>query len=277
MSEECYVCHSPETSVSEFPSPLTAWQSTSRPMAILLCKNCGHAKRLENRDFLTNIRIQTDEFDQKTKRPRYRPKWYHPLSLVKSRVERLVGRSGKILDIGCGAGQWLSTFGDKWGKYGVDVSKVAAEIAREFANADVFCGPFEDYKPVDNFFDIISAFALIEHLHEPRMLLSWSHRHLRPGGILLLMTGDRESKVAQKFGYKWPLYEPREHMHFFSARSLRCLVTEAGFRIVRYEWHRAVYPGVSRFSARVAVMKNILGLVREPLYDHLYVYARKPS
>jgi SAM-dependent methyltransferase len=250
---------------------------SSCPISILLCKDCGHAARWEDRDFATNIQIQIDEFDSKTERPKYRPKWYHPFSLIRSRLERLVGRSGKILDIGCGAGQWLSTFDDKWEKYGVDVSPVAAQIAREFANADVFCGPVEEYKAPADSFDIISALALIEHLKEPRELLSWSYKHLKPGGILLLMTGDRESKVAQKFEYKWPLYEPREHLHFFSGRSLQHVITETGFKIIRCEWHQAVYPGVSRFSARVAVMKNILGLVRTPLYDHLYMYARKSS
>lgn len=270
MTEKCPICRSWSTMTEDFtPS------ESSCPISILLCKDCGHAARWEDRDFATNIQIQIDEFDGKTERPKSRPKWHHPFSLIRSRLERLVGRSGKILDIGCGAGQWLSTFGDKWEKYGVDVSKVAAEIAREFANADVFCGPFEDYKPMDNFFDIISAFALIEHLHEPRMLLSWSHKHLRPGGILLLMTGDRESIVAQKLGYDWPLYLPREHLHFFSGRSLHHLVLDAGFKVIWKEWRPVQYQGISRFSIYAARVKDILGLLTRPLYDRFYIYGQK--
>ncbi|MHC4455645.1 MAG: class I SAM-dependent methyltransferase [Planctomycetota bacterium] len=231
--------------------------------------------RFDNRDFDVNIQIQIDEFDQKTKRPQYRLRWYHPLSLIKSRMERLVGRSGKILDIGCGAGQWLNTFGDKWEKYGVDVSPVAAEIARDFANADVFCGTIEEYEAPVASFNVISSFALIEHLKEPRELLTWSYNHLKPGGVLLLMTGDRESIVAQKLGYDWPLYLPREHLHFFSGRSLHHLVLDAGFKVIWKEWRPVQYQGISRFSIYAARVKDILGLLTRSLYDRFYVYGQK--
>lgn len=269
--KKCYVCKSNNLEQTSLTLPDATSDSN-----IIICQDCGHATRLEDRDFDTNIQMQI-EFGQKTKRPKYRLKWYHSLSLTKSRLSRLVGKRGRVLDIGCGPGIWLSAFGDDWDKYGIDVSSVAAEYAREFANADVFCGPFEEYEPQDNFFDIITAFALIEHLHEPRMLLSWSYRHLRPGGILLLMTGDRESIVAQNFGNDWPLYLPREHLHFFSGRSLHHLVLDAGFKIVRQEWRAMQYQGISRFSIYAARVKDILGLLTRPLYDHLYIYGQKPG
>ena len=80
-------------------------------------------------------------------------------------------------------------------------------------------------------------------------------------------------KIAKEFGYKWPLYAPVEHVHFFSSRSLQRLVAENGFEVIRREWRVDPYPGVvSKFSAYIAVLKDVLGLSRTPRYDIHYIY-----
>ena len=71
----------------------------------------------------------------------------------RTRIEKLKP-SGRILDIGCGLGQFLSEFPpEKWDRYGTDVSELAIEAARsrgitvnEFAKA---------YDYPDGYFDII--------------------------------------------------------------------------------------------------------------------------
>jgi len=73
--------------------------------------------------------------------------------------------------------------------------------------------------PLPNSFDVITAFAVIEHMSDPGFLLRWSFDHLKPGGILIVMTGDRESSTAQAMDADWPLYYSIEHLSFFSARS----------------------------------------------------------
>jgi SAM-dependent methyltransferase len=265
---ECTIC-----GVGAAQSQIWAQPDSANPYAVLLCDGCGHGIRRDTRSFEENIAIQGEVFDEAAVMPSRRPRWPNWPALVARRAKAIVGDRGTLLDIGCGRGLWLSQFGDAWKRYGVDVSEGAADVARRFAGADVFCGPIEQYTDAPRSLDLITAFALIEHLSDPAELIQWARDHLAPGGLLILMTGDRESTVARHMGGAWPMYEPREHLHFFSDRSLSALVESFGFRVVRREWRHAKY-SVNRFEQYLAKLEDIVGLSSRPHYDHLYAYAR---
>jgi 2-polyprenyl-3-methyl-5-hydroxy-6-metoxy-1,4-benzoquinol methylase len=191
----------------------------------MICNQCGYAKRLDGAGYQNNLQNQRNFFNSTTRSPQKSSvRWPRRPSLVALEVCRLAGKRGKALDVGCGAGMWLAALGKGWEKHGVEVSGKAASIAKRFAKAEVYCGPIETYEAEEDYFDLITAFALIEHLSEPRSFLEWAYKHLKAGGLLVLMTGDRESKTALAMGEKWPLYHCDEHISFFSARSLMRLV-----------------------------------------------------
>lgn len=274
FSPLCPICRSSKTGLLTHPL-----SGSSPSLVISVCEKCGHARRVDERDLQANLAIQRETFDGSAARPGQGDgKWPHRLALVAAEVRRIAGRSGKVLDIGCGPGAWLNALGDGWEKHGVEVSPAAAEIARTFAGAKVHCGPIEYYDGGTSDFDLISAFAVIEHVSMPESLVNWAWSHLRRGGILVLMTGDRESRVARRMGFNWPLYAPLEHVNYFSARSLCRLVEGAGFRIRRREWRFMSYEGGSRLSTAVLVAKfrEIARMVEKPTYDHFYLYAQKP-
>jgi 2-polyprenyl-3-methyl-5-hydroxy-6-metoxy-1,4-benzoquinol methylase len=271
MVPKCYVCHSSNTITESF-----ALGNDNKVLDALVCEECGHATRMNQPDFAANLENQKDRFDKVAKKPVLHLPWYNRTLLLKSQLERFC-KGGKILDIGCGSGRWLAALGRNWDKYGVEVSHAAAENARRFACANVFCGPVEEYEAELESFDVVTAFALIEHLNDPRVLLQWVHAHLKAGGISVLMTGDRQSRVARQLGYKWPQYAKPVHLHFFSARSLACLLVEYGFVIRHREWRYMGYGKRSLIKSCLAKTREILGLLDRPNYDHLYVYAQKPS
>lgn len=273
----CPICGSDELDTAR------ARPRTSRSYDVSICRVCGHGTRAEGRSFADNIAIQEQVFDELARPPAAPARWPRRPALLARQVERLVGRSGRMLDIGCGPGDWLALFGERWKKFGVDVAPRAADMARKHTGAEVFCGPIEDYADAPQGLDLITAFALIEHLSDPLSLVRWSYEHLKPQGMLLLMTGDRESRVATELGARWPMYEPREHVHFFSARSLVRLVAKAGFAVVHSEWRAMHYsglettrwPGAARLERYLSKVKEIAGLTGDSHYDHLYLYARR--
>lgn len=270
MKQKCYICGSSDTVVEGCNLP-----NGKGILSICVCQKCGHASRIEQPDFATNLKAQQKRFDDIAKKPKLNLRWFNRCVLVAAQMERIFRRGGKILDIGCGSGQWLTVLNDKWDKYGIEVSPKAAGIARQSTEANIFCGPFEDYDVEAETFDVITAFALIEHLKDPRKLLQWAFTHLKPSGIVILMTGDRESKVAKQMGYEWPLYFPPVHLHFFSCRSLEHLVTEAGFVVERLEWRSMSYGRGSLIELLILKTKEILRLLGKPHGDHLYFFARK--
>ena len=67
-------------------------------------------------------------------------------------------------------------------------------------------------------------------------------RVLRPGGKLLLTTGDVGSLVARFSGARWHLYTLPEHLFFYSRKSLHCLLEAHGLRIESMGAKGSVYP-----------------------------------
>jgi len=270
----CPVCNSGKTTTHSF----TLSESSNNILPLMICQQCGYARRLDCRDLQTNLQMQHRFFEANAKSPDKRSiRWPRRPALVASEVRRLAGNKGKALDVGCGAGMWLAALGDNWDRYGVELSEKTAAIARSFASAEAYCGPIESYEAEEDSFDLITAFALIEHLNEPRSFIEWAYEHLKSGGLLVLMTGDRESKTALEMGEKWPLYHCDEHISFFSARSLTQLVEDIGFSVVRKEWRFMYMPwGMgSRAFRLMQKLKEVMRLVTKPEHDHFYLYARK--
>lgn len=271
--KECAVCRSADLEFRDI-----VFKDDGRILPLAICKDCGHAVRSDYWSFAENLTIQTGTFDNNAIRPALSElKWPHRPRLIANGLERLARKRGQILDIGCGTGMWLAALGDGWEKFGVELSPVAAKIAEEVTHATIYNGEIESFDALPNSFDVITAFAVIEHMSDPGFLLRWSFDHLKPGGILIVMTGDRESSTAQAMDADWPLYYSIEHLSFFSARSLSQMVKSFGFRVLRMEWRFNYMPwglGSRAFKAYQKV-KEILGLIESPQHDHLYLYAQK--
>ncbi len=273
--QSCLICDSADVKTESLILP-----KSGQTLTLTVCQKCGHGRRIDDRGFHGNLAVQEEFFNATAKIPaRHVLRWPHRPALIASEVKRLVGSGGKALDIGCGTGMWLAALGCGWTKHGVELSPKAATIARNFAEAEIFCGPIESFVVKPCSFDLVTAFAVIEHVEDPRFLVSWAFEHLRPGGLLVLMTGDRESRTATEMAENWPLYRPTEHVSFFSARSLGQLVEDTGFSIARKEWRFMYMPwGMgSRTFRFVEKLKEIMALVKTPKHDHLYLYALKPA
>jgi 2-polyprenyl-3-methyl-5-hydroxy-6-metoxy-1,4-benzoquinol methylase len=246
---------------------------------VAVCVTCGFAAPLIQSKISENIENQKLFFDNDVVIHRNSDvKWPHRPALIAREIERMAGSKGRVLDIGCNTGLNLKAFKKKWQKFGVELSQKAADIARQFTDANIFCGPIEDYEKPSDYFDVIISFAVIEHLSDPVSFVRWCYNHVKPGGLIVLMTGDRESQVALDMGGSWILYSPKEHVSYFSARSLCRLLSDTGFTIKRQEWrfmYKADGMGSSGYR-HFQKIKEILRLVTVPIFDHYYVYARKP-
>ncbi len=272
MAASCRICASTQTR-----ERVLTHDGDGKKLPIRLCDECGYAERNEQRSFEQHIHLQEEYFDNTAAPPPGVPKWPARSALLARRVNRLFARPGRMLDIGCGPGEWMATMGQLgWELHGIEVASVVADIARKFTGGKIFCGPFEQYQPPADGFDLITAFALIEHLLDPRQFVEWAQRHLRPGGVFIVMTGDRASRHGVEAGDQWPYYWLDEHFSFFSGESLRRLFLSAGFADVRLEW---LYSGYKRKPSRLEVyaakLREIIGAVHSPRYYHVYVFGRK--
>ena len=121
----------------------------------------------------------------------------------------------KVLDLGCGSGYGaarIAAVADS--VHGVDVSQDAISFANTRYHAPNLTYsriepdsrlPFDDHS-----FDVALSFQVIEHVWDETAYLREARRVLKPGGLMIVITPDRQHRLlpAQK---PWNRWHVREH------------------------------------------------------------------
>ena len=138
---------------------------------------------------------------------------------------------GKILDIGCGSGETLVQLQSiGWEGYGLDMDKKAIEIAQKRGVKHASYGTYKDLKMyLDNTFDVIRLYHVIEHLDDPRRVLALIRTKLKVGGELIIGTPNENSLVSRIFKQYWYNLDCPRHLYLFSPKTLRILVKQCSF------------------------------------------------
>lgn len=150
-------------------------------------------------------------------------------------------RNGSLLDVGCGAGDWVSKMQDLgWKVRGVDFDAAAVQVARQ-RGLEVDCGAVEDQRYPAAAFDAVTLNHVIEHVPDPLATVAECRRLLKPGGRLLMFTPNAASLAHGIFGRDWRGLEPPRHLHLFSPDAMRRLLQKAGFADVNIRTMNSEY------------------------------------
>jgi SAM-dependent methyltransferase len=165
--------------------------------------------------------------------------WLLALPILLSRIEcdgldlplrYLAGKKrGRMLDVGCGNGSTLKLAQELgWNVQGVDFDARAVDASVR-KGLDVRLGRLTDQRYPATSFDLILLSHVIEHVHDPLVILKEIHRLLTPGGILAATTPNAESWGHRHFGADWRGLEPPRHLQLFNRRSIETITHDAGF------------------------------------------------
>jgi len=153
------------------------------------------------------------------------------------------------LEVGCRTGGFLAGLPSYWTRVGVEPCAAAAERAREHG-LEVLVGTLDAVTLPKQPFGAAVAFDVLEHLTAPRELVARLHAALAPGGVLLLETGDADSRFALRAGRFWSCYHRPEHVVFYTAQAVTMLLERAGFRVLEVERNRHHEPPDALLHAR---------------------------
>ncbi len=245
MSQElCVVCHDKVQGFRPF------WPGLKK------CNNCGHcvadldAESLDLKDIYSENYFSGDEyadylrdrrvFEKQFQDRLYEVKRFHP--------------SGDLIEIGCAYGFFLTVAQENYRARGFDIAAGPVAHAREHLGVDAYCADFVDAALEPESVDVVVMWDTIEHLPRPDLTIDKVVRVLRPGGFLLLTTGDIESLMARMRREKWRLIHPPTHIHYFSRRTMRGMLERVGLRVVETR-----YVGTRRSVRQIAYSLLALG------------------
>jgi 2-polyprenyl-3-methyl-5-hydroxy-6-metoxy-1,4-benzoquinol methylase len=149
--------------------------------------------------------------------------------------------SGRLLDVGCGAGAVLRTMSaDGWLAEGQEISAAATDRLEE-EGFRIHREALEQLPSVDATFDVVVMSEVIEHLPAPDVTLRAVYRLLRPGGALYLTTPNFGSLSRRVLRDQWRAIDLPGHLSYFDRRSLKAYLARAGFSEVSV-WSEGLNP-----------------------------------
>ena len=238
---------------------IAAFEATNNricePCAMLRIPHVANYEIDTREDFLIaeallSPRVRAEEGRYFTKRIQEKPADGNEFDLMQERQRRIDfakdeirflnelaqdGKTRTLLDVGCGAGYVSSAISDRYEKFGLDVSPIAAQSAAQFISS-VHVGELESGLYPDEFFDAVLCHHVIEHVADPIRFLSILHAAIKTHGYLLISTPNFDGAMARRVGEKFRIQSAHAPINLFSDFSLKQLLEDVGFCVERIEY-----------------------------------------
>ena len=171
--------------------------------------------------------------------------------VARRRLRKISGLLGKaapaairLVDVGCSRGQFVAAAAQLgFDAEGVEPAPKSAAAARA-AGLRVHQGLLEDLRFPAAAFDALTLFEVVEHLRQPLELLRECRRILKPGGVLVISTGNTASWTVATMRARWDYFDIARdggHISFFNPSSVRQLAANSGFTVARIETARVKF------------------------------------
>lgn len=142
-------------------------------------------------------------------------------------------KSGKILDIGCGTGEFLNICKSaKWQTVGIEPDDDAREMAIKNYGLDV--RKESDLSLLEGgSFDIISMWHVLEHVPKLNERIEELKRLIKPNGIIIIAVPNCNSLDAKIYKQDWAAYDVPRHLYHFSPQDISTLFSKHGMKVFR--------------------------------------------
>lgn len=155
----------------------------------------------------------------------------------------------KILDIGCGSGLMLNDLEKVGQTFGMDMSDEAISFSKEIFGGTVEKGALPDQVPYqEDFFDLITALDVIEHIDDDVGSISAIRALLVPGGKCIF--------TVPAYMFLWSAHDDmNQHKRRYTLPELNEKLVKAGFSVEKISYYNTLlFPAV--FLVRM--LNNVL-------------------
>ncbi|MBF0518523.1 MAG: class I SAM-dependent methyltransferase [Nitrospirae bacterium] len=233
-TDKCILCGLGNLTDIEFSDGLTGVTSDCKPWTYFgchaLCSTCGHVQKRLNKRLLKDIETIYSNYELYSLSNGNEQLIFHQ-TINKPRSHELLTRltadfeippKGRLLDVGCGNGALLKTFGAMyplWSLFGFEKSNLQAKEVTGVK--EIYAGSLD---AIEGTYDLVTMIHVLEHVFDPVVFLKKLHTILKPTGILL---------VQVPFFKKNPFdLTVVDHCSHFQPDTLAYTLNAAGFKTV---------------------------------------------
>jgi len=187
----------------------------------------------------------------------------------------------KVLDIGCSSGYIAAKLKEKnCTVFGIDNNKQALETAKKYCKK-VFLMDISKAKIIGKY-NIIILGDVIEHLPEPTHFLKRLKKNLKTDGYILISVPNIANIITRvnlflgKFDYTDKGILDKTHLRFFTKKTLKNTIKEAGYKLVKLDStpipiFLALPSLPKRFAVQIYKILNLLNMVYPNLFAYQFV------
>jgi SAM-dependent methyltransferase len=149
-------------------------------------------------------------------------------------VTRVNQGQGRILDVGCGTGDFLQACEQKgWSIAGIEPNEKARQLASTKTNFNDYQRTVEELiESNPGSFDVITMWHVLEHVPNLADFIDKIKSLLKPNGVLVVAVPNFKSWDAKHYNSYWAAYDVPRHLWHFSRKSMERIFSEFDMKIL---------------------------------------------
>lgn len=140
-----------------------------------------------------------------------------------------VGLNKKILDYGCGAGEFVKYIEKDFVTFGFEPSESAKQYAINKVQQTTIINNLDFIN--DGTLDAITLWHVFEHVENQDEMLNKFHSKLKENGVLIIAVPNPTSYDALKYKEFWAAYDVPRHIYHFSKSGMEKLMNNENWKI----------------------------------------------
>ena len=205
------------------------------------CLNCGllYTMPRPSKDKIGEYYKSEEYYSHQENKKGFIPKVYEAVKKINLKHKYKLASNGlkvgKVLDVGCGVGDFLHTAEmHGWECTGVEPSEDAKVIAQKRMNGKIISS--EDLENIpEGFFDLITMWHVLEHVDDLRWQVEQLRRLVKPKGRVVIALPNYKSYDGQYYKELWAAYDVPRHLNHFNKTTLTKIFKASGMELVKID------------------------------------------
>ena len=236
MNKKCPWCESQKTQIHLW---LKDEFLTKEEFQIHECFNCGllFTEPRPSKEKIGDYYKSEEYYSHQENKQGFIPRIYEWVKIknLRNKFKMATGglTKGKVLDIGCGVGDFLHIMEQNgWETIGIEPSEEAQNIAKKRMKAQLYTPDQIDQLPSESF-NLITMWHVLEHVDDLKTEVYHLERMLKKGGRLVLALPNFKSYDAQYYHEKWAAYDVPRHLNHFCKKSIANIFKNCQLRLTK--------------------------------------------